>query len=113
MSRTNKENRSSNRQIKFRVNDSEYQKLEQTASSFNMSVPAFAKKRAMGYRMRPPKIDKVGAIEIAKQLNMIGSNVNQIAKQLNINHQQIDSNEIKDLQNTFNEILEVFKELIR
>lgn len=111
MSRTNKENRSSNRQIKFRVNDSEYQKLEQIASSFNMSVPAFAKKRSLSYRMRPPKIDKVGAIEIAKQLNMIGSNVNQIAKQLNV-HQGVSSDEIRDLQNTFNDILSVFKELI-
>src|SRR5699024_11940314 len=62
------ENRKDNRQIKFRVSDHEYEELEQTANNFHMSVPAFAKKRALGYRMKPPKVDKSGAIEIAKQL---------------------------------------------
>src|SRR5699024_9068196 len=67
------ENRKDNRQIKFRVSDHEYEELEQTANNFHMSVPAFAKKRAMGYRMKPPKVDKSGAIEIAKQLRAIGT----------------------------------------
>src|SRR5699024_11863608 len=72
------ENRKDNRQIKFRVSDHEYEELEQTANNFHMSVPAFAKKRALGYRMKPPKVDKSGAIEIAKQLRAIGNNVNQL-----------------------------------
>src|SRR5699024_1904296 len=75
------ENRKDNRQIKFRVSDHEYEELEQTANNFHMSVPAFAKKRALGYRMKPPKVDKSGAIEIAKQLRAIGNNVNQLTKQ--------------------------------
>lgn len=83
MSGTNKENRSSNRQIKFRVNDNEYERLQQIAETFHMSVPAFAKKRALSYRMRPPKIDKAGAIEIAKQLRSIGNNVNQLTRKAN------------------------------
>src|SRR5699024_2367898 len=74
------ENRKDNRQIKFRVSDHEYEELEQTANNFHMSVPAFAKKRALGYRMKPPKVDKSGAIEIAKQLRAIGNNVNQLTK---------------------------------
>src|SRR5699024_10549385 len=65
------ENRKDNRQIKFRVSDHEYEELEQTANNFHMSVPAFAKKRALWYRMKPPKVDKSGAIEIAKQLRAI------------------------------------------
>lgn len=97
MSGAKKENRASNRQIKFRVDDSEYEKLEQTASSFNMSVPAFAKKRALGYRMIPPKIDKVGAIEIAKQLRAIGNNVNQLTKRANAND-SIDSDQLQAVE---------------
>src|SRR5699024_3242305 len=97
MSGAKKENRASNRQIKFRVDDSEYEKLEQTASSFNMSVPAFAKKRALGYRMIPPNIDKVGAIEIARQLRAIGNNVNQLTKRANAND-CIDSEQLQAVE---------------
>src|SRR5699024_2701898 len=77
------ENRKDNRQIKFRVSDHEYEELEQTANNFHMSVPAFAKKRALGYRMKPPKVDKSGAIEIAKQWRAIGNNANQLTKRAN------------------------------
>src|SRR5699024_4372233 len=77
------ENRNDNRQIKFRVSDHEYEELEQTANKYHMSVPDFAKKRALGYRMKPPKVDKSGAIEIAKQLRAIGNNVNQLTRRAN------------------------------
>ncbi|GAA3315439.1 hypothetical protein GCM10020331_010330 [Ectobacillus funiculus] len=74
------ENRKESRQIKFRVSDDEFEKLEQIANSFQMSVPAFVKAKAQGTRMRPPKIDREGAFEIARELRSIGVNVNQIAK---------------------------------
>ena len=86
--------RKENRQIKFRVSDSEYERLEQTANSFQMSVPAFAKKRAMGYRMKPPKVDKAGAIEIAKQLRAIGNNVNQLTRRANATNDVLNGEEL-------------------
>lgn len=108
MSGTMKENRSSSRQIKFRVDDSEYEKLEHTANSFLMSVPAFAKKRALGYRMKPPKIDKSGAIEIAKQLRAIGNNVNQLTRQANASNRNIDSEELQAIKKELHEIWQQF-----
>src|SRR5699024_7978839 len=87
-----------NRQIKFRVSDHEYEELEQTANNFHMSVPAFAKKRALGYRMKPPKVDKSGAIEIAKQLRAIGNNVNQLTKRANASNGKIDSEELQAIK---------------
>src|SRR5699024_12630599 len=89
------ENRNDNRQIKFRVSDHEYEGLGQTANNFPMSVPAFAKKRALGYRMKPPKVDKWGASEIAKQLRAIGNNVNQLTKRAHASNGKIDSEERK------------------
>ncbi|MGE6416066.1 plasmid mobilization protein [Planococcus kocurii] len=61
------ENRKDNRQIKFRVNDLEFQKLEQMAQASGMSVPTFCKKQAQG----------------ARQLRAIGNNVNQLSKRAN------------------------------
>src|SRR5699024_1350281 len=84
-----------NRQIKFRVSDHEYEDLEQTANNIHMSVPAFAKKRAMGYRMNHPKVDKWGAMEIAKQLRAIGKNVSQLTRRANASNGKIDSEELQ------------------
>lgn len=76
-------NRKENRQINFRVSDSEFEKLEQMAKEFQMSVPNFCKKKAQGARMKSPKINKEGALEIASQLRAIGNNVNQISRRAN------------------------------
>lgn len=77
------ENRNESRQIKFRVSDPEFERLEQMAKDFQMSVPKFCKMKAQGARMRPPKIDREGAFEIARQLRGIGNNVNQLARRAN------------------------------
>src|SRR5690625_3919113 len=102
------ENRKDNRQIKFRVSDHEYEELEQTANNFHMSVPAFAKKRALGYRMKPPKVDKSGAIEIAKQLRAIGNNVNQLTKRANASNGKIDSEELQAIKKELHKIWQQF-----
>ena len=108
MSGTRKENRASSRQIKFRVDDSEYERLQQIADTFHMSVSAFAKKRAMGYRMKPPKIDKSGAIEIAKQLRAIGNNVNQLTRRANASTGAIDSEELQAIKKELHAIWQQF-----
>lgn len=76
-------NRKESRQVNFRVNDVEYERLEQMAKTMSMTVPTFCKKKAQGARMRPPKIDGDGAKEISRQMRAIGNNVNQLAKGIN------------------------------
>src|SRR5699024_8451459 len=102
------ENRKDNRQIKFRVSDHEYEELEQTANNFHMSVPAFAKKRAMGYRMKPPKVDKSGAIEIAKQLRVIGNKVKQLTRQENASNRKSDREQLQSIKKELHEIWKQF-----
>src|SRR5699024_1124554 len=102
------ETRKDNRQIKFRVSDHEYEELEQTANNFHTSVPAFAKKRALGYRMKPPKDDKSGAIEIARQMRAIGNNVNQLTKQPKASKGKIDSEELQAIKKELHKILQQF-----
>src|SRR5699024_10605278 len=102
------ENRKDNRQIKFRVSDHEYEELEQIAKYLHMSVPAFAKKRVLGYRMKPPKVDKSGAIEIAKQVRAIGNNVNQLTKRANASNGKIDSEELQAIKKEVQKIWEQY-----
>ncbi len=46
--RNQKPNRKEPKQISFRVSESEYLKLRQSADTLNMSVPNFVKKKAQG-----------------------------------------------------------------
>ena len=71
------------KQISFRVSEPEFEKLKRSAESFQMSVPAFVKSKAQGTKLVTPKVDRAGAIEIAKQLRAIGNNVNQMARVTN------------------------------
>lgn len=78
-----KPNRKERKQISFRVSEDEYLKLQQSAETLNMSVPAFVKKKAKGSRLVVPKFDKETRQSIAKDLSMLGANANQIAKYCN------------------------------
>ena len=81
--RNKKPNRKEPKQISFRVSESEYLKLRQSADTLNMSVPNFVKKKAQGSRLVAPKLDKETRQSIAKDLSMLGANANQIAKYCN------------------------------
>uniref|UniRef100_UPI003D7F7B3E plasmid mobilization protein n=1 Tax=Staphylococcus aureus TaxID=1280 RepID=UPI003D7F7B3E len=61
------ENRRGRKQIRFRVTEQEYGRLEQMAETLNTSVPMLAKDAAQKKRIKAPLIDRQGAIEIAKE----------------------------------------------
>lgn len=106
------ENRKENRQIKFRVTDPEFERLEQMAKEFQMSVPNFCKKKAQGARLRPPKIEREGAFEIARQLRAIGNNVNQISRRANEGY-AIPKGELQGIQKELQTIWQQFSEAIQ
>nr|WP_236768901.1 MobC family plasmid mobilization relaxosome protein [Aeromonas sp. Ne-1] len=97
------EKRKEGRQVKFRVSDLEFERLEQMAKDFQMSVPAFVKAKAQGARMRPPKIDREGAFEIARQLRGIGNNVNQLTRRAN-EGKAIPQTELQGIQKELQEL---------
>uniref|UniRef100_UPI001952793C plasmid mobilization protein n=1 Tax=Staphylococcus sp. GDY8P51P TaxID=2804420 RepID=UPI001952793C len=81
-------NRKEPKQISFRVNEGEYEKLRSSAETLNMSVPNFVKKKAQGSRLVAPKLDKETRQMIVKDLGSMGANVNQIAKWFNQHKEQ-------------------------
>ena len=99
-----KPNRKEPKQISFRVSESEYLKLQQSAETLNMSVPAFVKKKAQGSRLVAPKFDKQTRQSIAKDLSKLGTNANQIAKYCNQHQHEEPNYEI--LERNINELRE-------
>ena len=75
--------RSEPKQISFRVSESEFAKLKQSASALQMSVPAFVKAKAQNARLVTPKVAPDIAQAIARDLAKAGGNINQIAKWCN------------------------------
>lgn len=71
------------RQINFRVSESEYLKLKQSAETLNMSVPNFVKSKAQGARLVAPKFDLESRKSIVRDLSGLANNTNQIAKYVN------------------------------
>ena len=104
-----KPNRKEPKQISFRVSESEYLKLKQSAETLNMSVPAFVKKKAQGSRLVVPKFDKETRQSIAKDLSRLGANTNQIAKYCH--KHQYDAPNYSALERNINELRERLDEI--
>ena len=109
-----KPNRKEPKQISFRVSESEYLKLRQSAETLNMSVPAFVKKKAQGSRLVAPKLDKETRQSIVKDLGTMGANVNQIAKWFNQHKEQavnLPEQKYDDLINQFDDFKKELHEI--
>ena len=104
-----KPNRKEPKQISFRVSESEYLKLRQSADTLNMSVPNFVKKKAQGSRLVAPKFDKATRQSIAKDLSKLGANANQIAKYCN--QHQYDAPNYPALERNISELRERLDEI--
>ena len=107
--RNRKPNRKEPKQISFRVSESEYLKLRQSADTLNMSVPNFVKKKAQGSRLVAPKLAKTTRQSIAKDLSMLGANANQIAKYCN--QHQYDAPNYEALEHNISELRERLDEI--
>src|SRR5699024_12774517 len=89
------------KQISFRVSENEYSKLKQSEETLNRSVPQFVKSKAQGSRLIRPKFDKETRTQIAKELSVIDSKLNQIYSVLNIKAQKYEDIPNKDLIRNF------------
>ena len=107
--RKKKTKRKEPKQISFRVSESEYLKLRQSADTLNMSVPNFVKKKAQGSRLVAPKFDKETRQSIAKDLSKLGANANQIAKYCN--QHQYDAPNYPALERNISELRERLDEI--
>ena len=107
--RNRKPNRKAPKQISFRVSELEYSKLQQSAETLNMTVPAFVKKKAQGSRLVAPKFDKETRQSIARDLSKLGANANQIAKYCN--QHQHEAPNYKALERNISELRERLDEI--
>ena len=92
------ETRKENRQIKFRVSEQEFKQLEAAAASVGMTVQTKKKSKVKGKRLKSPRIEREGALEIARQLRYYNSNLNQMVRWVNTNKKLYRFDELKGME---------------
>ncbi|MEK4758645.1 plasmid mobilization relaxosome protein MobC [Macrococcus sp. FSL W8-0367] len=102
------------KQVSFRLTEQEFWKLVSNAEQSNAnSVSDYAKKLVLRDCRRDslvPKIAKEDSLEIVKELNRIGSNINQMTKWMNSN-QRVDLLKEDDFINKFDEFKREFAKI--
>lgn len=99
------QNRTRNRQLNLKFTDDEFEYIKakkdlaqsQNYTDFILKIAAHSNIYS---------IDTMPLIEVAKEVNKIGVNINQIAKIINTTG-NVYENEIKDLQNKINRLEEI------
>lgn len=87
-------------QIHFRITPSEAAIIEQKAAEAGLSPTMYAKKQALEGKVKAPVITKDAGQLILPEISKIGSNINQIARKLNVGGSVLPS-EFKEVQAEF------------
>ena len=74
------ENRKRNKSVLVRLTDEEYEMLSVKAAATEKTMPTFLRELGLKQDIESPLIRKEDATEIAKQIRMIGNNLNQLTK---------------------------------
>lgn len=104
------ENRTRNKRITFRLNESEYEEFERKVKKSKLNKEAFIRKAIKKSNfVEPPSIEYY---KLINELNPIGNNLNQIAKKLNSNI-EVDKNSIRDSMEKLDVVLTDLDKQIR
>lgn len=113
-----KVNRKAPKQVSFRLTEQEFWKLVGNAEQSNAnSISDYAKKIVLKDGRRSslvPKIAKEDSLQMVRELNAIGNNLNQIAKWVNSNDRvpmDKEENFINTLERLRREVNEVWQRL--
>lgn len=73
------ETRRRKNKLEIRLDDDELEAIRTKASRLGKTPNAYLRDLALGKKVKAPLIDKAGALEIARQIRLLGKNVNQLA----------------------------------
>lgn len=85
------EQKKTRNQIHFRLTAEEATKIELNAATARLSPSAYAKKQALEGKVKSPVITRDIGESIFSELGKIGSNINQIARKLNMDDEVLAS----------------------
>lgn len=80
--------------IDFRVSETDYQKIKQSADLYGMSIGQYSKLLIQKSRLKKPKFTYQETLAIKAELHHIGNNINQLARSLNRLNKYLTYNQV-------------------
>lgn len=99
------ENRKRNKQIKFYVNEKEYEQIKKKVKKSKLKQQEYLIKSALNKKI----IVIDGLKEIFLELSREGNNLNQIAKKINEGEQK----DIKEMKNKLNNLWDLIEKILK
>lgn len=99
------ENRKRNKQIKFYVNEKEYEQIKRKVEKSKLKQQEYLIKSALNKKI----IVVDGLKEILLELSREGNNLNQIAKKINEGEQK----DIKEIKNKLNNLWDLIEKILK
>lgn len=96
-------------QIGVRLSEIELAKLEQSASTYGLTLSEFFRRRALGHRLPQVVAERQQAAEATTALLRLGVNLNQIAKHVNAGR-EVPVMELSDLISRVNAAMDELSE---
>jgi len=102
------ENRTKNKQIKFRVTDKDYKKIKEKISKSKLNQDDYLLKCALGKEIKVIE----GLPEMIKEVKRIGVNLNQLTKSVN-QGRIIGTNQLEEMEKGLSEAWQLLRQLIQ
>ncbi len=93
--------------ISVRLNEKEHKHLQRQAENAGLKMEPFIRKLIMGADIQPRPPDNV--VQLIREINFIGNNINQIAKKVNTENNVSQS----QLEEIFHLLGEIYREVKR
>ena len=93
--------------ISVRLNEKEHKHLQRQAENAGLKMEPFIRKLIMGADIQPRPPDNI--VQLIREINFIGNNINQIAKKVNTENNVSQS----QLEEIFHLLGEIYREVKR
>lgn len=94
--------RKRNQAILIRLTDNEKNHLQRQAANAGLKMEPFIRKLIMGVNISPRPPSNI--VNLIREVNRIGNNINQIAKKVNATNESITSRELNWIKQSINQI---------
>lgn len=87
--------------ISVRLNEKEHKQLQRQAENAGLKMEPFIRKLIMGADIQPRPPDNV--VQLIREINFIGNNINQIAKKVNTEN-NVSQSQLEEILHLLGEI---------
>lgn len=98
------ENRKRTKLVGVRLTEEEYSVIINKANSLNLTPASFLRDAGLNKKVSMPKVDREAGIQLVKQLQAVGTNLNQLTKVANATGNIEAEKQLQAVREVLNEV---------